>query len=163
MKARALSNAQMRAADEYTIVKLGVPSEVLMRRAGLALADEVEAATKKLKTGKVLVVCGTGNNGGDGYVCAQELINRGICAEVYAAEGELSIDCAREKERYKGDYSRHICGAIIVDCLFGTGLSRKVTGVFSEIIEKINSTGAYVISADIPSRSEEHTSELQSR
>ncbi len=151
MKARALSNAQMRAADEYTVVKLGVPSEVLMRRAGLALADEVEAATKKLKAGKVLVVCGTGNNGGDGYVCAQELINRGICAEVYAAEGELSIDCAREKERYKGGYSRHICGAIIVDCLFGTGLSRKVTGVFSEIIEKINSTSAYVISADIPS------------
>ncbi len=137
MKARALSNAQMRAADEYTIVKLGVPSEALMRRAGLALADEVEAATKKLKAGKVLVVCGTGNNGGDGYVCAQELINRGICAEVYAAEGELSIDCAREKERYKGDYSRHICGAIIVDCLFGTGFRAKLPVCFRRLLKKL--------------------------
>lgn len=148
---RALTNAQMRAADEYTIVKLGIPSAELMRRAGLALADEVEKTVKELNARGVLVVCGTGNNGGDGYVCARELLNRGIDVAVYSAEGDLSEDCKREKSRYKGAYSKHICGAIIVDCLFGTGLSREVTGAFAQIIDDINSSGSYVISADIPS------------
>lgn len=151
MKNRALTNAQMREADEYTIINLGVPSEVLMKRAGIAVADEVEKTVKEIDAAEVLVVCGTGNNGGDGFVCAQELLNRGISVKVYAVEGKLSADCAREKERYKGRYSGHICGAIIVDCIFGTGLSREVSGEYARITNEINSSGVFVISADIPS------------
>ena len=67
---KVLSNAQMRLADAYTVNGKGDSSAELMRRAGVALADETEKVAKKLKTNEILVVCGTGNNGGDGYVCA---------------------------------------------------------------------------------------------
>ena len=148
---RVLTNAQMREADAYTINIKGVPSATLMRRAGTAIADEAKKAAKSLNTSDILVVCGTGNNGGDGYVCAEELRKRSFNVKVYAAEGDLSPDCAREKNCYKGGYSRDITGAIIIDCLFGTGLSREICGIYRQIIEKINLSGAYVISADIPS------------
>lgn len=148
---RVLSNAEMRAADAHTIQNLGISSQELMKRAGIAIADEAEKAVKKLNAESVLVVCGTGNNGGDGYVCASELLRRGIKASVYAFCGKLSPDCEREKKAYKGGYSQHICGAIIVDCIFGTGLCREITGEYAEVILKINQSKAFVISADIPS------------
>ena len=151
MKERALTNAQMRIADEYTINTAGIPSEELMRRAGIAIADEVQKVATELNAFQILVVCGVGNNGGDGYVCAQELINRGLNVRIFAFEGNLSKDCKREKERYKGGYSRDICGSIIVDCIFGTGLAREVSGEFADVIVKINNSGTYVVSADIPS------------
>lgn len=145
-----LSNAEMKLSDEYTI-NGGVPSCELMRRAGQAIAEEVIAVANNLGTQSVLVVCGTGNNGGDGYVCARILGERGYNVKVYAVKGNLSADCAREKSAYKYAYSNHIAGAIIVDCLFGTGLNRNIEGENAEIIKAINSGGGYVISADIPS------------
>ncbi|MCD7728763.1 MAG: NAD(P)H-hydrate dehydratase [Clostridia bacterium] len=145
---RYLTNAQMRAADEYSINTLGIPSETLMLRAGRAIAEE----TEKVCCGKtVTVVCGTGNNGGDGYVCAQELFLKGINVAVYAMQGKFSADCQREKLRYGGAYTDKICGDIIVDCIFGTGLSRAVSGAYADVINAVNSSGAFIISADIPS------------
>lgn len=147
----ALKNATMRSADAETI-KGGVPSEELMHRAGKALADAVWAAVKRLNAKSVLFVCGTGNNGGDGYVAARLLTDGGIKVGVFAAEyGKLSEDCLREKSAYCGEYSTEIVGDIVVDCLFGTGLSRAVSGEYAKVIDKINSSRAYVISADIPS------------
>lgn len=148
---RVLTNSQMRKADEYTINIKGIPSEVLMHRAGIAIADEVERAYLHQKAQSVLVVCGTGNNGGDGFVCAEELKKRNIAVKVFAIDGKLSADCAREKAVYSGEYSDIITGDIIVDCIFGTGLGRDVTGKYADIIAAINTAGAYVISADIPS------------
>ncbi len=146
---KLLTNAQMRAADACTISG-GVSGETLMFRAGKALADMFEEIIKKSGMA-VTVVCGTGNNGGDGYVCARLLYERGVNVKVYAFSGRLSPDCLREKERYKGAYTEEIGGGIIVDCIFGTGLCREVGSPYKEVIEKINSSGAYVISADIPS------------
>ncbi|MDE6586020.1 MAG: NAD(P)H-hydrate epimerase, partial [Clostridia bacterium] len=146
---RALTNEQMRDADSYTINVLGIPSVVLMQRAGVAIADVVQTVAKP--NYKILVVCGTGNNGGDGYVCAQELLNRGFNVCVYAFDGKLSEDCEKVKALYKGNYTHDISGDIIVDCIFGTGLSRQVTGEYYSVIQKINLSGVYVISADIPS------------
>lgn len=145
---RVLTVAETREADFHTINNLKVPSKVLMERAGVAVADEVAAVAKK--NSKILVVCGTGNNGGDGYVCARELLNRGYNVEVYAITGNFSKDCAREREAYRGAYSQEIAGDIIVECIFGTGLCRPVADKYAEIIQKINSSGAFVISADIP-------------
>ncbi|MCD8294313.1 MAG: NAD(P)H-hydrate dehydratase [Clostridia bacterium] len=145
------SNWQMHAADEYTIRSLGVPSEELMARAGTAIADEVQRVCEERGAKSILVVCGTGNNGGDGYVCARALINRGFPCSVYQLEGRFSDDLMREWTRYTGEFATKIEGDIIVDCIFGTGLSRSVTGVFQKAVEEINSSGAYVISADIPS------------
>ena len=145
---KILTVAQMRTADEYTIEKVGVPSKELMRRAGVAIA---EAVAEVAAGGNVLVVCGAGNNGGDGYVCAQQLLRRGFHVKVYACGGRPSPDCEREKLKYTGKYAQTIEGDVIVDCIFGTGLSREVTGEYAEVIEAINKSGAYVISADIPS------------
>lgn len=145
-----LSNAEMKLSDVYTI-KSGVSFCELMRRAGQAIAEEVIAIANNMGTGDVLVVCGTGNNGGDGYVCARILGEKGYNVKVYAAKGNLSEDCAREKAAYKYAYSSHIAGGIIVDCLFGTGLNRNIEGENAEIINAINLSGAYVVSADIPS------------
>lgn len=148
---KVLTVAQMRQADSYTINQLKIPSQTLMRRAGIAIADEVTVAAERICAKKILVVCGTGNNGGDGYVCAQELKNRGYNVAVYAMDGNLSPDCERERAAYSGVYATEIFADIIVDCLFGTGLCRTISGEYAQVIEKINFSSAYVISADIPS------------
>ena len=92
-----------------------------MQRAGEAIAAEVEKAAILLNAESVLIVCGTGNNGGDGYVCAEILRKKSFKVSVYALDGKLSPDCAYRKKNYRGQYSDNICGAIIVDCIFGTG------------------------------------------
>lgn len=148
---KVLTNSQMREADAYTINIKGIPSKELMLRAGLAIADEVERVYLKRNAHTVLVVCGTGNNGGDGFVCAEELKKRNVAVKVYAIDGKLSADCAREKSVYSGEYSGVVAGDIIVDCIFGTGLAREITGKYAEIITAINNAKSYIISADIPS------------
>lgn len=148
-----LTNAQMRASDEYTINVLGVSGEELMARAGSAIAEEVEKIIEE-KFGpdaSVVVVCGNGNNGGDGFVCARKLKEGGRNVAVYAFGGRLSPDCEREKQRYDGAYSQTVCADIVVDCIFGTGLTRPVGGEYATVIEQINRSGAFVVAADIPS------------
>lgn len=145
-----LTGTQVREADKKTIA-FGIPSEVLMKRAGHALADETEAAAKELGVSSVLFVCGTGNNGGDGYVAARELLSRGLDVSVFSFDGDLSTGCKREKKRYTGKYAKTIGGKLIVDCMFGTGLNRKLIGEWATAVKKINAGGAYVISADLPS------------
>lgn len=147
---RFLTNSQMRAADNYTINKLGVPSRELMERAGSAIAEQVKKAAEGGK--KITVVCGGGNNGGDGYVCARLLVQNKLDVCVYdASSGEYSPDCAAQKAAYNGPFTREISGDIIVDCIFGTGLTRAVEGALAHLIDDINKSGAYIISADIPS------------
>lgn len=148
---KVLTNAQMRECDRHTIRNLGISSGQLMKNAGKSIADEVEKVAFSLNANDILIVCGTGNNGGDGYVCAQELKERGFNVKIYAFVGNLSEDCNREKQACKCGYSDDICGAIIVDCIFGTGLCREISGQYAGVIEKINRSGAYIISADIPS------------
>ncbi|MGN0805730.1 MAG: NAD(P)H-hydrate dehydratase [Candidatus Coproplasma sp.] len=145
-----LKNQTMRNADKATIAG-GVSGKELMFRAGKAVAYEAACAVKRLNAESVLIVCGTGNNGGDGYVAARLLISQGVPVKVYAAEGALSSDCLREKQAYAGEYAADIGGDIIVDCLFGTGLNRTVCGEYARIINGINAAKAYVISVDIPS------------
>lgn len=147
----ALTNAQMRASDLHTIQNLGICAGQLMKNAGAAIADEAEIAAKNLNANDILVVCGTGNNGGDGYICAQKLADRGFDVKIYAFDDTLADECARAKQACKCAYSDDISGSIIIDCIFGTGFNRKAEGRYAEVIQKINASGAYVISADIPS------------
>ena len=74
---RSLSSGEMRAADRYTIETLGMPSLELMERAGRAIAGEAEKIFAALGIREALVVCGGGNNGGDGFVAARLLAERG--------------------------------------------------------------------------------------
>ncbi|MBQ6922951.1 MAG: NAD(P)H-hydrate dehydratase [Clostridia bacterium] len=133
---RILTVAEMRAEEINTIASLGVPTSALIERAGTALAEEIR---KRFKGGRVLVCIGRGNNGEDGKILAKILSGiHGFSVATFNAE--VGFYKIFEK---KFD--------IIVDCLFGTGLNREVTGRYKTAIEKINDSGAFVVSCDIPS------------
>lgn len=147
---RILTNSEMRAADARTIAG-GVSGRELMRRAA-------EALFKNLPKGKkTYIVCGKGNNGGDGWALALRMLNCGEAATVFYTDeqkGEGEFFAAqflsaggRALPIEKCDYECEV----LVDCLFGTGFHGKVSGVYAEAIERINASGAYVVSADIPS------------
>ncbi len=151
---KSLSNAQMRAADQYTIKTLGVSSLTLMERAGYAVAAEAEKALNYLQLNEALIVCGGGNNGGDGFVVARLLKERGVEVSVVCLAEKFSPDCLAMKEKYTGEILTVIPRRrypFIVDCIFGTGLSRAIEGEELALIDFINSCGAFVLSVDIPS------------
>lgn len=133
---RILTTEQMRSADRFTIDKLGVLEQTLVERAGQAVANEI---LKRFKGGRVLVCVGKGNNGADGRVVA-DLLSKKHGFSVMVLSVSNGIFKMFEK---KFD--------IIVDCIFGTGLNKDVEGKYKQAIELINSSGAYIVSCDIPS------------
>ena len=149
----AYSNQQMRRFDEAAIAA-GTPALMLMERAGKALAQAVSEACHRLGAGDALFVCGGGNNGGDGFVAAQILHEAGEEVAVLCLAQKFSPDCAAVKAQYKGELLGRIPRrryALIVDCLFGTGLARPVEGESAALVDFINGSGAYVIACDLPS------------
>ena len=148
-----ISVDNMRKSDKYTIDNI-TPSKELMLRAGKAVYNSVKWS------GKITIICGTGNNGGDGYVIALELAENGFECEIILVKDKFSQDgayyfnkCKEKNIPYKL-YSEGISFDsydIIVDCIFGTGFSGAVTGIEKEIIEKINNSKAYKVSVDINS------------
>lgn len=160
---RVLTNAEMRAADRYTIERRGVPSLTLMERAGIALADEAE---RIFSAGKILVVCGGGNNGGDGFVCARILRERDRVVDVVCHAEKFSVDCAEMQGRWRaagGTVYASIEDAAdgeekkytgIVDCLYGTGFHGCLQGKDLATVRSICAMakrGVKVLAADIPS------------
>lgn len=133
---RILTVKQMTDMDKFTIEKLGISSEVLIERAGVAIADEI---IKRFPGGRVLVCVGKGNNGEDGKIVAKILSKRHgfTVATLNVFNGIFKI--------FEKKFD------IIVDCIFGTGLNKEVDGKFKQAIELINNSGAYVVSCDIPS------------
>lgn len=149
----AYSNQQMRRFDEAAIAA-GTPALMLMERAGKALAQAVSEACHRLGAGDALFVCGGGNNGGDGFVAARILHEAGEEVAVLCLAQKFSPDCAAVKAQYKGELLGRIPRrryALIVDCLFGTGLARPVEGESAALVDFINGSGAYVIACDLPS------------
>lgn len=148
-----LSVEAMRESDAWTI-RNKVPSKELMRRAGQAIFDSVEWKPP------VAIVCGKGNNAGDGYVAAALMKAAGIGCRVILTSDQFSEDgkyyydeCCRlgiPEEMYREDTDLSGYGTIL-DCLLGTGFQGEVRGVLKEVIRKINKSGAYVVSADINS------------
>lgn len=147
----------MRAADAFTIKELGVPALELMERAGEAL---YETAKTLAGTGKILCVCGSGNNGGDGYVCGRKLLLDGYVVDGFSFGENPSEGCQINRAEFEinggvmlgempnGGYS------LVIDCLFGTGYTPRENEAVGEVIKKINALkrrGAKVLSADIPS------------
>ena len=148
-----LSVENMRKSDAHTIAT-EVPSLELMYRAGKAVADSVEWREP------VGIVCGVGNNAGDGYVIALELKKRGIdCTlllleERFSADGKYYFDkCVENDIPYEIcteelDLSRF---STLADCIFGTGFKGEARGLAKSVIEKYNASSAYKISVDINS------------
>lgn len=150
---QTVSVETMRKSDAWTIEHL-VPSKELMRRAGTAIFE----AGKWIAP--VAVVCGKGNNAGDGYVAADLMHQAGIDCEIillsdrFSEDGRYYYDICKEHGVRICTYDEQTdltrFGSIL-DCLLGTGFQGDVKGVMKEVIEKINSSGAYVVSADINS------------
>ena len=129
-------------------------SYVLMKRAGSSCAKKIY---KSKLNSKFIVLCGPGNNGGDGLVISQVLkkLNQNVilyCPESMAYKGDAKI--AYKKNRLtKNNYNDLNIpkNSVIIDCLFGIGLNRKVKGMYKNIIKKVNNSKQHVISIDIPS------------
>jgi ADP-dependent NAD(P)H-hydrate dehydratase / NAD(P)H-hydrate epimerase len=149
-----LTTAEMERADRLTIAA-GTPGFALMLSAGQAVA---EAATDLVEEGPVLVVCGPGNNGGDGLVAAVELAAQGreVCLILMCERDTLQGDAASAARGWKYPilpFNPQAIGkpALIIDALFGAGLSRPIQGEAHEMIAAINATGAPVLAVDLPS------------
>lgn len=150
--------AQMKAADQYTIQKLGVPSLELMEHAAQACVQVLE--DEKFDLSHVCVVCGSGNNGGDGFAIARILQNNRYSVETF---------CVGNPEHYTEEtqeqmYRLQECGgkitygmpqedsySVVIDAVFGVGLSRKVEGRYRQVIEQMNRMRGTKFAVDIPS------------
>ncbi|HXQ83210.1 MAG TPA: NAD(P)H-hydrate dehydratase [Xanthobacteraceae bacterium] len=150
-----LSNAEMVEADRLAIAG-GVAGIDLMENAGTAVAEA--AATYRRGGSRVAVVAGPGNNGGDGFVAARVLAERGYRVEVLmvGAASRLRGDAALAAKRWRGPVAvaapDGLDGAdVVIDALFGAGLDRPVEGAARTMIEAMNAHGAPVIAVDLPS------------
>ncbi len=134
---RILTAEQMRDADKYTINQLCISSDELVLRAGKALSTLIK---EKFNNCKVLVCVGNGNNGRDGEVAFDILSKtKGFSVDILSAS-EFDVNSFSVS-----DYD------IIIDCIFGTGLNREVSGVYKTLIESINNSNAFIVSCDVPS------------
>jgi len=129
-------------------------SYVLMKRAGTNCAKKIY---KSKLNSKFIVLCGPGNNGGDGLVISQGLkkLNQSVILyslKSMAYKGDAKI-AYKKNQLTKNNYNDLNIpkNSVIIDCLFGIGLNRKVKGMYKNIIKKVNKSKQYVISIDIPS------------
>lgn len=157
-----VSAAQMRELDRHTIEDLGVPGELLMESAGRAV---VEAVLARLRPGDVVcVVCGPGNNGGDGLVVARQLQALGVPVRAALLSDALKGDAKRNLERARaagvpldGARWRAPRAGVLVDALFGTGLVRPLEGAARSSVRRMNGArrdrpdAVTIASVDLPS------------
>lgn len=155
---RVLTNRQMKEAEEQAMRRFGISSMLLMENAALNIVNHIEKNFSKKK--KIAVLCGKGNNGGDGYAVARGLFARGYNVGIYpfgAAEGSTP-DCKTNRLSaeamgipFEDDFAGLIGGAdIVVDALIGTGLSRELSPELESVCAAVNACGGYVIAADCP-------------
>ncbi|NLC36457.1 MAG: NAD(P)H-hydrate dehydratase [Alcaligenaceae bacterium] len=144
----------MARADQAAIAA-GVPGVDLMAAAGQAVADAIEA---RWLPGAVLVLCGPGNNGGDGFVVARRLLAAGwqVRVALSGAPGDLQGDAAWHAQQWRNDVHAldiHLLDGVdlVVDALFGAGLSRDVDGPAADILREVARRGLPVCAVDVPS------------
>jgi hydroxyethylthiazole kinase-like uncharacterized protein yjeF len=166
---RVLNAAQMREADRRTIEDIGIPSLVLMENAGRQVVAAIEAVHADLLDGQVAVLCGRGNNGGDGLVVARTMLQRGVDVSVFLigqvsdvrGDARVNLDVLGRLgvtvvEIADGQaWELHLsevrdCG-LIVDAIFGTGLNAPVQGLIGSVIADVNASGIPVVAIDLPS------------
>jgi ADP-dependent NAD(P)H-hydrate dehydratase / NAD(P)H-hydrate epimerase len=154
----------MRNIDQYCINVLGIPGIVLMENAALKIVKNIPEGSKNF-----VIVCGSGNNGGDGFAVARHLLNRGNHVEIFflGTEDNMSSDALvninilknmgviiikiNNNEDLEILREKIIDNETTIDAIFGTGLSRKVEGIYSLVISIINENSKYILSIDVPS------------
>ena len=170
-KDTVMTRDQVRNFDSYAINKLGIPGTVLMENAGRSCAQLILQKLKGLENPKVAIFCGTGNNGGDGYVIARHLFNNGvevsvvICGDETKITGDAKIHLDIIKKKHlkietlnlnsdniaENVNSLSSKASLLVDGLFGTGLKGKLREEYITLINAINSQKMPIIAIDIPS------------
>jgi ADP-dependent NAD(P)H-hydrate dehydratase / NAD(P)H-hydrate epimerase len=165
---RVLNTQQMREADRRTIDDIGIPSVVLMENAGRQAVAAMEAAFEGIANSRVGVLCGLGNNGGDGFVVARTLVQRGIETIVFLLGGVsqvrgdarinleilgqigltvVEITDAQEWELHFTEVSE--CD-LLVDAMLGTGFHGPLTGLLETVVADVNDLAVPVVSIDLP-------------
>jgi ADP-dependent NAD(P)H-hydrate dehydratase / NAD(P)H-hydrate epimerase len=176
---RVLNTEQMREADRRTIDDIGIPSIVLMENAGRQAVAAMEAAYEDIATSRVAVMCGRGNNGGDGFVVARTLIQRGVDASVFLlgsvadVRGDartnleilgrigmtvVEITNAQEWELHFSELSEV---DLIVDAILGTGFRGRLNGFLETVVADLNSLGVPIVAIDLPTGVSADTASLE--
>jgi ADP-dependent NAD(P)H-hydrate dehydratase / NAD(P)H-hydrate epimerase len=176
---RVLNTQQMREADRRTIDEVGIPSIVLMENAGRQAVAAMEAAFEDLATMHVGVMCGRGNNGGDGFVVARTLIQRGVEISVFLlgsvadVRGDartnlevlgrigltvVELTNAQEWELHFSEISR--C-ELIVDAILGTGFHGQLSGLLETVVADLNGLGVPIVAIDLPTGLSADTSDVE--
>ncbi len=153
-----VTQSEMKKYDNSTIEELKIPSVVLMERAALVTAAQLRKEKGNAKL-RVLVVSGCGNNGGDGFAIGRLLMLEGCEVDfvLLGSRDKCSSETALQLEileKYGYEPYDRIPGNeydIVIDAIFGIGLSRNAEGIYKEAIDQINRTGAYICAVDIPS------------
>ena len=161
-----VTKKEMQAIDAYTMDKIGIPSAVLMERAALSVVEEIERLN--VSHGRVLIVVEGGNNGGDGLAVGRILLERGYKVDIYYIGGFEKVSQGFQQQwsilHHMGVRFRKTIPnkeyAVIVDGIFGVGLSREVQGVQKKAIEAMNHMDAIKIAIDIPSGIDATTGEV---
>src|SRR5512132_2275226 len=166
---RILNAAQMREADRFTIEEIGIPSLVLMENAGRQVVAAIEAAYEEQLDGRVAVLCGRGNNGGDGFVVARTLLQRGIDTAVFVVGaladvrgdaktnldilGRLGVTVVEigDEQSWELHFSEISQCTVIVDAIFGTGLKSPLGGMMETVVADVNASSIPIVSIDLPS------------
>ncbi|MGH9258031.1 MAG: NAD(P)H-hydrate dehydratase [Vicinamibacterales bacterium] len=166
---RILNAAQMREADRFTIEDIGIPSLVLMENAGRQVVSAIEVAYESQLEGRVAVLCGRGNNGGDGFVVARTLGQRGVDVAVFVIGsvadirgdarvnldilGRLGVTVVEigDAQTWELHFSEISECSLIVDAIFGTGLTAALGGTMGTVVADLNASGIPVVSIDLPS------------
>ena len=166
---RILNSAQMREADRRTIEEIGIASAVLMENAGRQVVAAMEAMFAELESLHVAVLCGRGNNGGDGFVVARTLAQHGVAVSTFlvGTAGDVRGDARANLDvlvrlghpvveiadaaAWELHFSELRGADVLVDALFGTGLRTPLTGLFETIVADINGSDLPVVSVDLPS------------
>lgn len=161
VKNRLLTAAEMARVDAHAIEKLGIPGIVLMEQAGRAVADRCRAWLPA--PNRVVVLCGPGNNGGDGFVVARRLLETGATIQVFALGDKAKIkgDARTNLEIWQrlgqtiepfGDGALTAISAadLVVDAMLGTGARGSLRGDFRTATQAINRSDAVVVAVDLP-------------
>ncbi len=156
---QVVSKQTMQLLDQYMIENMKIPSLLLMENAAFGITN---AVCKKFDTAvRVVVVCGIGNNGGDGFACARQLIAKGYAVTIYligdiknlTGDAKINAEAVEKHIEQIHDAAKMQINKndVVIDAVFGIGLSREVTGLFKDAIGAINDSSAYVIACDIAS------------
>ena len=166
---KVVTAKEMQQLDRRATAEYGIPSLVLMENAGAETTREMLAAFPALLRSRVTILCGRGNNGGDGFVVARHLLNRGAMVETFlfarredvGGDARINLEilektgAAPTEVRDAGGMvalsDRLTSSDVVVDALLGTGTRGAVTGVLAEAIELVNRAGHPVVAVDIPS------------